>query len=134
MDSGRKKSKAKKLTQRRGWRRELAEAVGFLLDAAKSSFIQKHHIQPAIGRPETRDERSQIVCREGGRVGGNVGRVAVEGEDAESAANLGAAEGRRFGLTQGAEFAGATLDDSRRDLIGERSGTSAWTRRIGKDV
>ncbi len=67
-------------------------------------------------------------------MGGNVGRVAVEGEDAESAADLGAAEGRRFGLTQGAEFAGATLDDARRDLIGERSGTSAWTRRIGKDV
>ena len=58
----------------------------------------------------------------------------MQREDAEGAAELGAAEGGRFAGGEGAEFAGATLDEMAGKMIGERSSAGAGTRRVGKDV
>ena len=58
----------------------------------------------------------------------------MEGEDAESAAKLGTAEGGGFGFGERAEFAGAAFDDLRRDLIGVRGGFGAGAGGIGEDV
>jgi hypothetical protein len=62
----------------------------------------------------------QIITGEGG------GRILLrllvrvsmaEREDAESAAELGVAEGGGFGFAEGAEFAGTAFDDSAGDFV-----------------
>ncbi len=73
---------------------------------------------------------SQIVAGEGGGgvVGRNFGRiVAAEGENAEGAAELGLAEGGGFGFAEGAQFAGAALDDGAGDFVGKEGGFGAGT-------
>jgi hypothetical protein len=53
--------------------------------------------------------------------------MAIEGEDAEGAAELGLAEGCGFGFTEGAEFAGAALDRGAGDFVRECGGFGAGT-------
>src|SRR5467141_680091 len=53
-----------------------------------------------------------------------------QSEDAEGAAELGLAEGGGFGFAEGAEFAGAALDDSAGDFVRKRGGFGA--RALGK--
>jgi hypothetical protein len=65
-------------------------------------------------------------------VGGKV--VAVEGKDAEGAALLGLAERGGLGFADGAELAGATLDDVAGDLLGGGGGFGARAGGIGEDV
>ena len=51
--------------------------------------------------------------------------VGPEGEDAKGAADLGLAEGGGFFFGEGAEFAGAALDDVAGDFVGESCGLGA---------
>lgn len=68
----------------------------------------------------------EVIRRERwGDAGEAVVGGAMEGEDAENAAELGAAEGGGFGFGESAEFAGATLDERSGNLTGERRGGSA---------
>ena len=71
---------------------------------------------------------SQIVAGEGGGgvAGRNFGRiVAAEGENAEGAAELGLAEGGGFDFAEGAQFAGAALDDGWGDFVRKSGGFGA---------
>src|SRR2546422_9067314 len=80
---------------------------------------------------------SQIVAGEGGGgvAGRNFGRiVAAEGENAEGAAELGLAEGGGFGFAEGAEFAGAALDDGAGDFVCESGGFGAGALRKRENV
>ena len=68
---------------------------------------------------------SQIVAGEGR--GGVVSTVATEGENTEGAPDLGLAEGGSFGFAEGAQLAGAALDDCWGDFVGKRGGFGAGT-------
>ncbi len=58
----------------------------------------------------------------------------MESEDAEGAADLGAAEGGGFSFAEGAEFAGAALDGGGGDLVGGLGGFGAGAGGVGEDV
>src|SRR5207245_11383752 len=60
--------------------------------------------------------------------------VGAEGEDAEGAAELGVAEGGGFGFAEGAEFAGAALDDGAGDFVCESGGFGAGALRKRENV
>src|ERR1700687_2841422 len=68
---------------------------------------------------------SQVVTgkRGGVRTGASVARD--QSEDAEGAAELGLAEGGGFGFAEGAQFAGAALDDRAGDFVGKSGGFGA---------
>jgi len=55
-------------------------------------------------------------------------------KDAEHPAGLGSAEGGSFAFAEGAQFAGAALDDVARHLIGERDSLRARAPRIGENM
>ena len=76
----------------------------------------------------------EIIFGEGWSRVGVVGRVAAQGEDAQGAADLRAAEGSGFGIGERAQFAGASFDDVAGELAGERRGFGAGALRIGKNV
>ena len=61
-------------------------------------------------------------------------RSAAEGEDAEGAAELGLAEGGGFGFAEGAQFAGAALDDCAGDFVRKSGGFGAGAFGEGEDV
>jgi hypothetical protein len=58
----------------------------------------------------------------------------MEGEDAEGAADLGTAEGGRFGFAEGAKLTGATLDDVAVNVAREGGSARSGSRRVGKNV
>jgi len=60
--------------------------------------------------------------------------IGAEGEDAEGAAELGLAEGRGFGFAEGAQFAGAALDDGAGDFVRKSGGFGAGAFGKRKDV
>ncbi len=51
--------------------------------------------------------------------------MAIEGEDAEGAAELGLSEGGGLFFAEGAEFAGAALDGGAGDFVRKRGGLGA---------
>ena len=63
-------------------------------------------------------EYLKIISGEGWSRIGIVGRVAPQGEDAESTADLRAAKGGGFGIGKRAKFAGASLNDVAGQLAG----------------
>src|SRR5216684_146318 len=80
---------------------------------------------------------SQIVAGEGGGsvLGKNFGRiVATESENTEGAAELGLAEGGSFGFAEGAQLAGAALDDGWGDFVRKSGGFGAGAFGKGEDV
>ena len=77
----------------------------------------------------------EVVGREGGSDARTfVVFVAVEGEDAEGAADLGAAEGGGFAFGERTEFASAALDDVTGEVIWEGGGFGARALRVRKDM
>src|SRR5437879_2794438 len=79
----------------------------------------------------------QIIGGKGGsgvHLGGIRTITRTEGEDAESAADLGLAEGGGFGFAEAAKFASAALDDGARDFVGESGGFGAGAFRKRENV
>ena len=64
----------------------------------------------------------QIIAGEGRRRAGIGILGGAEREDAEGATELGVAEGGGFFFAEGAEFAGAALDDGTGDFVRKRGG------------
>ncbi len=60
--------------------------------------------------------------------------TGAEREDAEGAADLGLAEGGGFFFAEGAEFAGAALDDGAGDFAGKGGGFGAGALGKREDV
>ena len=77
---------------------------------------------------------SQIVAGEGRRCARIRILIRAESEDAEGAADLGLAEGSGFGFAEGAEFAGAALDDGWGDFVRKSGGFGAGALGKGEDV
>src|SRR5712664_4234997 len=76
----------------------------------------------------------KIIFGEGWSRVGVVDGIPTQGEDAQGVADLSAAKGGRFGISEGAKFAGASFDDMARQLAGERGGFGAGTLRVGENV
>src|SRR5229473_4668698 len=60
--------------------------------------------------------------------------IRADGEDAEGAAELGLAEGGGFGFAEGAQLAGAALDDGAGDFVRKRGGFGAGALRKRENV
>ncbi len=74
------------------------------------------HVNPLIRGKVSVDSNFQEIRGKSRRCVG-IGIVGAEGEDAEGAADLGLAEGGGFGFAEGAEFAGAALDDGAGNFV-----------------
>jgi len=95
-------------------------------------FTRNQHIKPAIGGTIPMQADSQVVTGQRGGVRTGISVAGDQGEDAEGAAELGLAEGGGFGFAEGAEFAGAALDDGAGDFVRKRGGFGAGALRKEK--
>jgi hypothetical protein len=77
---------------------------------------------------------SQVVTGKRGGARTVISVARDQGEDAEGAAELGLAEGGGFGFAEGAEFAGAALDDGAGDFVRKGGGFGAGTLGKREDV
>jgi len=87
-----------------------------------------------VWRESCGQEYLEIIFGEGWSRVGVVDGIPTQGEDAQGVADLSAAKGGRFGISEGAKFAGASFDDMARQLAGERGGFGAGTLRVGENV
>jgi len=89
---------------------------------------------PKIRRKESWDTNAQVVAGQRGSASDIVLFIAMEGEDAEGAADLRAAKGRGFFFTEGPEFTGAALGGGAGNLTWQAGCGCAGPFRIRENV
>ena len=89
---------------------------------------------PKIRRKESWDTNAQVVAGQRGSASDIVLFIAMEGEDAEGAADLRAAKGRGFFFTEGTELTGAALGGGAGNLTWQAGCGCAGPFRIRENV
>src|SRR5947209_16140783 len=93
------------------------------------------NVQHLIGGPQSRHTDTQIIAGDRrGPIGRRSSVCVAERQHVHAATGLRGAKGGALRFSEGAQFAGAQLDDGEGDFFGEMRGLSARTLGKRKDV